>query len=274
MNKHSILSNLIRFLQDRKGVAAVEFAMIAPMLLILYLGATDLTQGLAIDRKLGQFATAVSDQMAREQAITENSVQSVIGVGRAIMLPFAFGETKLRLTVVEVKNGAASVKCSTHYNWTQEAVGGDVYPLSSEMARMAEGQHVIIATAAYEFTPLLGYVIKGVLDLEQQSIFLARNQITSIACGSANSTRPPASPEDGGSDGDAASGDSGSNTGTPGSGGDNNDGSGQSGDPGGSSGNGSGSGGDGSSDGGSSGGGSSGGGGGTFICWLLPFLCH
>ena len=269
MNKHSILSDLIRFLQDRKGVAAVEFALITPMLLILYLGVTDITQGLAIDRKLGQLAAIVSGQMARETAITENSVQSVIRAGRAIMLPFAFGETKLRLTVVEVKNGTANVKCSTHYNWTQEAAGGDVYPLLGDMTSMAEGQHVIIATAAYEFTPLLGYVIKGVLDLEQQSVFVARDQITSIACGSASSAQPPANPEDGGSDGDAGSGDSGNSTGTPGSGGDNNDGSGESGDLGGSSGDGSDSGGGGSSDGGSSSGGD-----GNFICWLLPFLCH
>jgi Flp pilus assembly protein TadG len=84
---------LKRFWRSRRGVAAVEFALLVPVLLVTYLGATDLTQGLAIDRKLGQLSATVGDLVARESDIDENKVLAFFDTGSAIMRPFDFEST-------------------------------------------------------------------------------------------------------------------------------------------------------------------------------------
>ncbi|WMT87420.1 pilus assembly protein [Pelagibacterium sp. 26DY04] len=188
-----ILSQLVRFLRNPEGVAAVEFAMIAPMLLILYLGATDITQALAIDRKLGQFATTVSDQIARRTMVTEEDVQAVIDAGEAIMRPFDFDRTKLRFTIVKVEGNSARVTGATEYNWTVEEEPGESYELTADLMDLGEGHHVIIATAAYDFTPLFGLVFNGTMNLEQRSVHLLREQTDDFGFTSATG---PTSPSD------------------------------------------------------------------------------
>lgn len=179
----AIPSVLARLARSQRGVAAVEFALLVPVLLLAYLGATDLTQGLAVDRKLGQLAGMVSEQIARESAVSEADVQAVMRTGEAIMRPFDFGRTKLRLTIVKVNGRSAEVTAATERNWTLEAERGDSYVLSDDLLVLADGHHVVIATAAYEFRPSFGVV--GVMNLEQHSVHLVRQQVEGFGFASA-----------------------------------------------------------------------------------------
>ena len=58
------LTPLCRFMGDRRGVSAVEFALIAPIMVAMYLGAAELTQVLTLDRKVTSAANAVADLVA------------------------------------------------------------------------------------------------------------------------------------------------------------------------------------------------------------------
>ena len=43
---------LARLCRDRRGVSAVEFAMVAPLMIALYLGCVEISDGVAVDRKV------------------------------------------------------------------------------------------------------------------------------------------------------------------------------------------------------------------------------
>ena len=189
----AIRAILQRLAHNQKGVAAVEFAMIAPMLLILYLGATDITQGLAIDRKLGQFAATVSEQMARKTEISEADVLDVVRAGEAIMRPFDFNRTKLRFTAVKIDGSSAQVTAATHYNWTIEEDRGDNYGLPTELMALGNGHHVVIVTAAYDFTPMFGVVSS--MNLEQSSVHLVREQVDDFGFDSGANPTPSPEPQ-------------------------------------------------------------------------------
>jgi len=50
-----------RLARDERGVSAVEFAMLLPLMLTLYLGAVEISQGIAADRKVTLVSRTVAD---------------------------------------------------------------------------------------------------------------------------------------------------------------------------------------------------------------------
>lgn len=176
LGKH-LIGPLKQIVGDQKGIAAVEFALIVPVLMLTYLGATDVTQGLAIDRKLGQVASTVSDLVAQEDGITSDQVHAFFESGIAIMRPFDFERTKLRLTIIEVEGGSTTVTGATARNWEIEASNGETYELPSNMEALADGRYVVVAEASYDYTPLFGTVFDSTLSLQQRSLHTTRKDV-------------------------------------------------------------------------------------------------
>ena len=52
------------------GLAAVEFALILPILVVLWFGGVELTQALSVDRRLNNLASAIGDLVARSKIVT------------------------------------------------------------------------------------------------------------------------------------------------------------------------------------------------------------
>lgn len=165
------------FLSNQKGIAAVEFALIAPVLLFLYLGATDLTQALAIDRKLGIFASTVSDLVAQEKQISDNDIKGLVEAGAAIMRPFPTDDTALLLTIFQVKDGSSSVTC----NWPDRS-GPNAGILPDEIMGLAEGQYVVLASARDDYKPMFGTIFNTSMPLEQRSLHIVRQQVEGFTC--------------------------------------------------------------------------------------------
>jgi len=53
--------SLRRFLADKRGVSAIEFAMLLPLMVTLYLGGAEVSQAIAIDRKMTLVARTLAD---------------------------------------------------------------------------------------------------------------------------------------------------------------------------------------------------------------------
>ena len=183
-----------RFLRSQTGIAAVEFALIAPILLLLYLGATDLTQALAIDRKLGTFASTVSDLVAQEETLNSAKIAGLSDAGLAIMRPFSAEDTDLRLTVFDLSGTAPEVTC----DWaTPNAPSAGELP--DEMLALADGRFVVLASARYNYQPMFATIFNATMPLEQRSFHIARQDVSSFGCnggGGGSATPPPDAGED------------------------------------------------------------------------------
>jgi Flp pilus assembly protein TadG len=97
----SALTKLLRrYRRDQRGVSAVEFALIAPLMIVLYLGAVEVSLALSIDRKITSVASALADLVAQDDVVTDNEIDSIMLAGQAIVAPFDTGPLQLRITSV------------------------------------------------------------------------------------------------------------------------------------------------------------------------------
>jgi Flp pilus assembly protein TadG len=152
-----------RLLRDKRGVSAVEFAMLLPLMVTLYLGCVETSTGIAIDRKVTLVARSLGDLAAQATAITNDDMTNILNASAAVVQPYP--DSKLKITVSSVVidvAGIAKVAWSDAKNGTARAVGETV---TLPSALNTPSSSLIWAEAQYTYTPTIGYMITGSLNL-------------------------------------------------------------------------------------------------------------
>jgi Flp pilus assembly protein TadG len=153
------LERLGRFLRDREGLAAVEFAFVAPMLILAYFGVAELCGAMLAQRKTSHVASAIGDLTAQYSAPAASDVTNFFAAGQTIMTPSATTTLKMRISAVQ-ENAAgtgAFVLWSCASNWVLLAKNT---PETLPQANMiAAGQSVVMAEAQYTYTSPVAYVL-------------------------------------------------------------------------------------------------------------------
>lgn len=150
------LARLRWFARDTRGIAAVEFGLIAPILLVMLLGAVELTRAISIDRRFALVTSTVADLITRETELKAADINAIYQVAAQIMSPF--DTTALTLTIVPVMriNNADRVYPSTGNRPSYPSGAGPAkcspYALSNGM--LAANEAVIVVEGTYVYTPL------------------------------------------------------------------------------------------------------------------------
>src|SRR6266508_705434 len=76
------------FARDRRGVSAVEFAMVLPLMLTLYLGAVEVSQGIGIDRKVTLTTRTVADLASQVSSINNADMTNLLNATASVIAPF------------------------------------------------------------------------------------------------------------------------------------------------------------------------------------------
>jgi Flp pilus assembly protein TadG len=155
-----------RFVDDRRGVSAVEFAMLLPLMVTLYLGSVEVSQGVSIDRKVTLTSRPIGDLASQVSTINNTDMTNMLNAATAVIAPF--DQSKLRVVLSAVKvdaNSAATVTWSDTRNGTARPVGSSVtLPAALNVANTT----LIWSEVTYAYTPTIGYVISGTLNLADQ----------------------------------------------------------------------------------------------------------
>ncbi|MCP8896704.1 pilus assembly protein [Shinella daejeonensis] len=112
------LARLRRLLRDRRGVGAIEFAIVIPLLIMAYIGAFEISVAMTVYQKVNRASATVSDLLTRTQTTTPSGLDSMKAVTAAILQPFPQREGySLKITgiIVDV-DGRATVAWSRDQN--------------------------------------------------------------------------------------------------------------------------------------------------------------
>jgi Flp pilus assembly protein TadG len=178
---HLLMRWLPRFWRAQAGVAAVEFALILPIMLLVYIGTIEASSLISMDRKVQTASGAVGDLIARSDgSITTAELEDYIGAAGGILTPYS--PTPLIQIVTQVRldiNGNAIV------DWSRGYVGqardplldhavNSTYRLPSEIVAIAREGFIIVSEARYAYTPLYGIVFDQPVNLYRENFFLPR----------------------------------------------------------------------------------------------------
>lgn len=153
--------------RDRKGVAAVEFGLILPVMLLLYYGIVEIGQAVMANRRVTQLNRALVDLTAQASPMEDNEVDTIFLVGQMIMAPFTTTPKMTIASVIVDDKGVAKVCWSAQRNTTAPPANiklpdGLLIPKTS----------VIMAEASHVYEPLLGNLVTGALALGGDRIYM------------------------------------------------------------------------------------------------------
>ncbi len=145
-----MFNTIKNFHKDQSGVAAVEFALVAPLMIALLLGMTEVSTAITSQRKVTSATSTVADLVARANSITDNDMTDVYSAAGAILEPFDTSSLQIRLTSVVIDlEGVQTVGWSSAQNMTP-LVADDPYTLPDGIG--FEGGSVIVGEVGYEHT--------------------------------------------------------------------------------------------------------------------------
>jgi len=162
----SLQRRFARLHRDERGVSAVEFAMLLPLMLTLYLGAVELSQGIGADRKVTLTARTIADLVSQVSSINNSDMTNSLNAASAVIAPFPVGNLKVTVSCISVDaNGKATVSWSDSLNGTARAKGSTV---TLPAALVVPSSSLIWSEVQYAYTPTIGYVVSGTLTLKDQ----------------------------------------------------------------------------------------------------------
>jgi Flp pilus assembly protein TadG len=155
-----------RFTADTRGVSAVEFALLLPLMLTMYLGGSEVANAVATSRKVTLVSRTVADLASQSASITDISMTNILNASAAVISPYA--SSKLKVTVSEVKidgNGNATVVWSDTLGGTKHNTGASV---TLPDALKVNNTWLIWSEAEFSYEPTFGSGITGSLALKDR----------------------------------------------------------------------------------------------------------
>ncbi|MBZ0215674.1 MAG: pilus assembly protein [Fimbriimonadaceae bacterium] len=151
-----------RFLKNNDGVAAVEFALVMPILITLFLGAVEFSHAITVKRKVVALTSATADLVAQTKTMNTPEMQNVFNASAAILAPYDTASLTVVITSVLIdENGDATVDWSKAYQGGTERSTGSSVSLPANL--QFPNSSLIMSESGYDFISVIGkYLTNGV----------------------------------------------------------------------------------------------------------------
>ena len=182
----NLLTKLARqgahFSGDCRGLSAVECALLLPVMLTLYLGTVEASQGIATDRKVELTAHALADLASQYTDITNADMSNILNAGSAIIAPYSASNLSEVVSEIAIDaQGNATVVWSDALNGTALTANQTV---SVPTSLAVPNTYLLLAQVQYSYQPTYGYVMTGTLTLSDQSFIRPRDSNSIARTGS------------------------------------------------------------------------------------------
>lgn len=168
---------------DERGVAAIEFAMILPIMFVLLVGTVELGQAVGAERRVYITAVSTADLIGRAAGgkVELSQIDLVKNVSQRVMAPYDGSQVKVTIVSVLAKsNGAGNVNIEVL--WSRDTDGNEPKAKGAPYAdgKLAgmlpnPGDSAIISEVKFHYVPMIfTYFIEAAFDLTHRSYQTSR----------------------------------------------------------------------------------------------------
>ena len=189
-------SLLAGLLSDRRGVAALEFALIVPLLMAMYFVTMEVSQAIEVNKKVSRVGDMVADLVTQQQEIRKSELEAIMRIGEATIQPYNRSAPSITITAIEVTDETTP---KVQVVWSRKLVDGvfsqDEVPGTAATIPAAlkiKGSFLVRAVASLNYTPVITWAAadKPALGLTaafdsismKETYFLRPRMSTTIPC--------------------------------------------------------------------------------------------
>ena len=148
---------LKRLRGDRRGVSAVEFALLAPVMIAFYFGLCEFCQAFMAQQRMGHASATVADLVTQTEGVTQADIDDIFSVGEVIMSPFPADSLRQRVTSLTMDHrGRAKVDWSRGDGMSPRSPGATV---SIPEGLIGEDESIVMTEIEYDFDSPVDFVL-------------------------------------------------------------------------------------------------------------------
>ncbi len=147
-----------RLFSDRRGVAAAEFALIAPALIFMIMGVFEMTFRFRASEEATRYAHEVADMVARETELTTEHLEELFKASVEMMKPLDTTDD-LDLDVTSI--GLTGVNADPSVLWRRVAGTSITTNLQDAKGMGVDGESVIRVAVRYNYNSVLTELFGG-----------------------------------------------------------------------------------------------------------------
>ena len=166
---------------DRRGVAAVEFALLVPVVIVVYLAGFEVMEAATVNRKLTDTTVQIANVTSQYTAMSTTDVGNVLGASSQIMTPYPTTNLSIVLSQVTVDGGGVGqVDCSQGYQGGAALIPG-TSTVTMPAGYRTKGDSYIMVQATYAYQPVIGGAFIQPITMTNQ-IFMLPRSVSKITC--------------------------------------------------------------------------------------------
>ena len=151
-----------RMRRDKDGVAAVEFALVMPIMLTMYMGCVEISSGYSCLRKVDSLARAISDLTSQAPTtIDAPAMAEIMSSAKGVLQPFDTTQARITVSSIIVPNPVpANAPLKAYMDWSYVS-GGTARPCGLQSGGavpagfLNAGRSAIVADVGYDYKPLV-----------------------------------------------------------------------------------------------------------------------
>lgn len=160
----------LSFFKDKKGTAAVEAAMLFPIMITLILGMWDMGYGVLANQNTVTAAQVVGDLVTRERFMDQNKIDNYMEAGR-----LAYGNYATSSYGVDIVSVSYNDAGTPQIEWREtQNMTPDANALQKAQGLGSAGEGVVVVTVQYVYTPTFSEILTGPLTMKEQSVLRGR----------------------------------------------------------------------------------------------------
>lgn len=157
--------------RDERGSALVDFALILPILVMLFVGSVEMTNLLQLERKVVAAAQTTADLVTQQRQVSHAQLDDFLRAAELILEPFPSGPVSIGIAGVNYDPNTGSPNVA----WTKSRNGGSVPNATSLAVGLGgKGEGVVVVRVAYSYTPVFFDFLLSPATIEETAILRPR----------------------------------------------------------------------------------------------------
>lgn len=136
---------------DVRGVSAIEFAILMPLMLTLFIAGNEVSQAMTIYRKVSHTGATLGDLVTQVSSISSSDMTNILAASTAVMSPYDASGIKLVVSALNYTSSGYTVAWSVASNDTAWTTGGTP-PITVPTGLVSTGQQLVVTRAQYVYT--------------------------------------------------------------------------------------------------------------------------
>ena len=158
-----LAARLFRFGRASSGLAALEFALLAPMMVFLLFASVELIDALDANQRAQNATASIADVAARDTEISDAEIDGLWAALDVLLFPEGAAQMEIRLSSVRVVDAnTALVVWSEGHGMAPRSANS---PIALPAGMMTPGTSVMMAESNFPYDTPLGFLFSGPVTL-------------------------------------------------------------------------------------------------------------